>query len=165
MVIFVHKSFVFPRSRQRLSAIYRSVRCDFLSCGNILLSSELLLKPLLVTLTLPMLPEGNLRLRRSIFFLFPDTKVDSANQDFLRPRTAHAPTAPLDTLPPNPPTTPICSNPTSTCLTNQKPSFKAGEFHLTTSSNPRSECGLEIRTISSTALAWRISSEVMISAL
>lgn len=30
------------------------------------------------------------------FFLFPDTKLDTANQDFVRPCTVHAPTAPLD---------------------------------------------------------------------
>lgn len=162
MVIFVHKSSVFQRSHQRLSGIYHSVRWDFLSCGDILLLPELLLKPLLVTLALPVLPEGNLRLRRSIFFLFPDTKVDSANQDFVRSRTAHASTAPLDIWVwdhvPQPSYNPDFSPPTSTCLTNQKLVFKAGDFHLTTTSNPRSENSLEIRTISSTALVWRISS-------
>lgn len=45
----------------------------------------------------PVLLEGNPRLRISIFFRFPDTKVEAANQDFVRPHIAHAPTAPLDT--------------------------------------------------------------------
>jgi hypothetical protein len=55
------------------------------------------LKPLLVTPALPVLPEGNPRLRSSILFRFPDKKVEAAKQDFVRPHIAHAPTAPLDT--------------------------------------------------------------------
>ena len=162
MVIFIYKSSAFSRSHQRLSGIYHSVRWDFPSCGDILLSPELLLKPLLVTLALPVLPEGNLRLRRSISFCFQtrnwilQIKISLDRVPFtpLLPRWISG----YGTLFSKPPTTPICSPPTSTCLTYQKPIFKAGDFHLTTSLNPRSESGLKIRTIYSTALAWRISS-------
>ena len=153
MVIFGHKSSFFQRSYQRLSGIYHSVRLYFLSRGDILLTPELLLNP---------------RLRRSVFFPFPDTKFGSANQDFVRRRTDLAPTTPLDTWVWDRVSHPSYNldlfSPTSTCLTNQKPVFKAGDFHLTTSSNPRSGSGLEIRTISYIVLAWRISSQAMISA-
>jgi len=120
---------------------------DFLSRGNILLTPELLLNP---------------RLRRSVFFPFPGTKFGSANQDFVRRCTDLAPATPLDNWVwdrvSHPSYNPDLSSPTSMCLTNQKPVFKAGDFHLTTSSNPRSGSGLEIRTISSTVLENFIAS-------
>jgi hypothetical protein len=55
------------------------------------------LKPLQVIPGLPVLLEGYPRLRRSIFFRFPDTKFGSANQDFVRRHTDLVPTTPLDT--------------------------------------------------------------------
>lgn len=156
MVGFGHKSPVFLRSHQRLSGIYHSVRWDFLSCGDILLSPELLLKLC--------------RCFQKEISVFGD-KFSFGFQTRkwilqIKISLDRVPLTPLmsrwspgyGTLFPIPPTTPTCSPANSTCLTNQKTVFKAGDFHLTTSSNPRSGNGLEIRTISSTALAWRISS-------